>query len=117
MGENEAWAPQHLFPSLHPPLPLRLAVSLCFPRWLPFQVPVTTPPSSLGPKSGNSSVISAPAGHNPLWLPYTHTFVHKLSSKCSVVSEAPVSSRNIGQGHGRERQTKEMSLPDLAGKG
>lgn len=96
-GENEACVPRPLFPSLH--LHLRLAVSFYFPRWLPFQVPVTISPFSLGPKSDNSSVTSAPTRRNRSWLPYTHTSVHKLSSKCSVVTEPPVFSRNVGKGH------------------
>lgn len=56
--ESEAWVPMHLFPSLHPHL--GQAASLCFSRWLSFQIPVTTPPASLRPKSGNSSACTNP---------------------------------------------------------
>lgn len=56
--ESEAWVPMHLFPSLH--LHLGLVACLCFSRWLSFQVPVTTQPGSLGPKSGNSSAYTSP---------------------------------------------------------
>lgn len=55
-GESEAGMTMHLFPSLHPHL--GLVATLCFSRWLSFQVPVTNPPASLGHKSVNSSAYA-----------------------------------------------------------
>ena len=89
----------------------------CFCRWLSFQVPVSTPPASLGPKSGNSLARTSPQ-HSA--IPYgspTPTPLPINPPLNAAVSELPVSSRNVGKGLWRQRQTKERSLPDWREKG